>query len=211
MSSDQLFSRRAAAKLSRLLNDLGYPTALLERATTLSETTKMPRETCFQVLSGEVPWTWYTLDRLCETFGKQPGFFLDLQDSSIPVAAVTVPSAEGGESTVWCPPRGLGRSLLNPDEQLRHVTRLVPRVGPDVVGLYVFKVVSVREGDLAETCQYILTNGNGIEVVTFEHRTKEAAIFSGCSDASIHRVLLPITGSPIGEIIGEVVGLIIVR
>lgn len=212
MNPDQLFSRRAATMLSKLLNDLGYPTALLERAKGLSAQTKIDRDTCLQVLSGEVPWTWTTIERICSSFGKQPGFFLDDHPNpSIPVTAVAVPSAEGGETTVWCPPNGVGQTPPNPDAQLRHVTRLVPRLGQHVVGTYVFRLAPIRPRDLVGGAQYVIRADSGLEVATFEHTTSEAAIFSGSSEMSIHRIQLPSESSSMDQVMGEVLGLIVVR
>ncbi len=211
MKPDQTYSRRGATRLGRLLSELGFPTSLLDRSAGLAKRTKLDQDSSLHLLSGEVPWSLSNIATLCETFGKEPGFFLDGQHAPLPTSAVTVPSAEGGESTVWCPPAGIGTKKLPPNAQLRHVTRLVPRMGAESVGMYVFCIAEVRPSGLKAGCQYVLSGDDGLEVASFEHATSEAAILTGCCEPTIHRIPLPARDAAIESIIGEVVGLIIVR
>lgn len=197
--------------MDRLLNELGFPASLLARSEALANRTHLDRQSCLHLMSGDVPWSLSNIAKLCEGFDRQPGFFLDEQHAPLPSKAVTVPSAEGGESTVWCPPDGLGVKKPRPGAHLRHVTRLVPRMGPEVVGMYVFCEAQVTADELTAGCQYVLSSEDGLEVASFEHATGEAAIFTGCCEPTIHRIPLPEQGAIFENITGEVVGLIIVR
>lgn len=190
---------------------MGFPTGLLDRSAGLSERIKLDQDSCLHMLSGEVPWSFSHIATLCDAFGKEPGFFLDRQHAPLPTTAIAVPSAEGGETTVWCPPSGIGTKQLPAGAQLRHVTRLVPRLGPEIVGMYVFYLSTVTAGELKAGSQYVLSGADGLDVASFEHTTSEAAIFTGCSEPTIHRVPLPERDAPFENITGEVVGLIIVR
>ena len=147
---------------------------------------------------------------LCDAFGKEPSFFFDQNHAPISTSAISVPSAEGGESTVWCPPAGIGTKKLPAKVQLRHVTRLVPKMGVETVGMYVFCLSEVRASDLKPGCQYILSFDDGLEVASFESATSEAGVLRGCCEPKIHRISLPDREAPIGLIIGEVVGLTII-
>jgi hypothetical protein len=205
-----IYSRQGAARLGRLLSELGFPTSLLARAAGLSKRTRLDQNSCLQLLSGEVPWSLSDLATLCEAFSKEPGFFLDQQHTPMPTSAIAVPNAEGGESTVWCPPSGIGTHNLHPDAQLRHVTRLIPRMGPTTVGLYVFHLCPIKPSFLKAEAQYVLVEEDGLQVATFDHTTGDAAIFTGSCEATIHRTPLPARDAVIDSVIGEVVGLIIV-
>lgn len=210
LKPEMVYSRRAAASLARLLNELGYPPGLLERSEGLSRKLDLDLSSCLQLLSGEVPWTWSNTDLICRTFGKQPSFFFDAEIATVPASARTVPNADGGESTVWCPPSGLGSKVLSKGDTLRHVTRPVARLGAGTVGLYVYRLAEISANDLIVGEQYVVTCAEGLEVVVYDHSTKDAAIFAGCSESTIHRIEHAKSG-PMEAIVGEVVGLIIVR
>lgn len=170
----------------------------------------LDQDSCLHILSGDVPWSLVDVAALCDAFGKEPGFFFDQHHAPISTSAISVPSAEGGESTVWCPPSGIGTKKLPSNAQLRHVTRLVPKLGIDTVGMYIFFLSEITASDLKAGCQYILSFEDGLEVVSFESATSEAAVFRGSCEPKIHRITLPDREAQIGLIVGEVVGLSII-
>jgi hypothetical protein len=205
-----IYSRQGAARLGQLLSELGFPASLLARSAGLSKRTQLDQNSCLQLLSGDVPWSLSDLATLAEAFSKEPGFFLDQHPTQLPTSAITVPNAEGGEATVWCPPSGIGTYHLRPDSQLRHVTRLIPRMGPTTVGLYVFHLCTITPSLLKADAQYVLDDEEGLQVASFDHSTGDAAIFTGSCEPTIHRVPFAAQDAAFDSVIGEVVGLIIV-
>lgn len=210
MKAEQIYSRRAAGKLSRLLDEAGFSPRLLERAETLAAKTSLDRNECFHLLSGDVPWSWSSVHKLCSTFDVQPGFFLD-ESQSIPASAMPVISAEGGAATVWCPPPGIGQSGGHTKSKLKYVVRAAPLSRTERPSLYVYRIRPVHCSDLIRDGQYVIHQDESLEVATFDHNTADSAIFSGYTDASIMRVPLPSDGNAISGIAGDVVGIVSIR
>jgi len=211
LNAEQIYSRRAAIRLRRLLDECGYPTHLLERANALSSTSKIGMESCLHLLSGDVPWSWSNTHTLCVVFERDPGFFFDEEHAAKPTNAVSVISAEGGATTVWCPPAGLGSKTLTGNTKLRYVVRAVPWFKHEVPGIYVYRARPIQIEDLSPDDLYVLENDGSFEVASLDRITSDSAIFSGHTDASIRRIHLPTDDEAVPGVAGDVIGVMALR
>ena len=209
MDSANIYAARAAQRLRKILDEAGYPQALLERARGLSRATKLSEQEATHLLSGVVPWCWSHIHAVCMAFSKSPGYLFDEDvQSSIPSKAMVVTSAEGGESTVWCPPAGLG-CKGSPQSKLRYVVRAVGRDGKDKVALFIFCEGFVFLKDLAEGDLFVMGGDAEREIACFEHVTQGSAIFKGTSEPTIYRRSIATEESgAIEGVLGAVVGVV---
>jgi hypothetical protein len=114
---------RASSRLNDLLTDLGYPLDMLGRSTSLAQNCSISARDATNLLSGIVVWSFHDLAVICDTFGKDPGFFLDSgRNSSVPADTTLVTSSDGGESTVWRAPNGFITQRKMPSAPLKYIS-----------------------------------------------------------------------------------------
>ena len=93
------YAQRATNRLSKLLDEEGYPLDLLGRINSLADSLKIAHSVASQLLSGLVEWDWQQLHKVCNFFGKDPGYFLDTHYSAeFPSDTKVVLSANGRDT-----------------------------------------------------------------------------------------------------------------
>lgn len=195
----------------RLLDELGFPQHLVERSRALSTFLELNLDTCTHLLSGEVPWRWDNIHLLCSNFSKEPGYFFDSEPLKLPSRVSVVTSVEGGASSVWCPPPGLGDRSLPVDAKLSYLVRSVPRVKAELIGMHVFHHRDLLSTEFQKGKQYVLSTEDGYELVEFDHLTNDSAIFIGSTEDVIHRVPISEDSGMVNLILGDVVGVVVLR
>lgn len=227
--ADLQFAQVASKRLTRLLDEQGYPMDLLGRVTAVSKVVGTPPMTTTQLLSGHTPWSWSSLAKVCAAFSKQPGFFLDntQQGASLPSDVEIVTSATGGENIVWRAPSGLSKASHAPGRVLQYVfsaNRILARGGSNLV---IYRRCDVPFEEVLVGTHYVLEDDAGFSIV----RAKSVNMLEGVvvvvdasSDASARVIRVPIhsfqsnsgdgagnggiedTGIPriVGELVGQI-------
>lgn len=229
-AADLSFARVASQRLTRLLDEQGYPMDLLGRVTAVSKAVGTPQMTTTQLLSGQTAWSWSSLAKVCAAFNKQPGFFLDNthQGATLPTDIEIVTSATGGENIVWRTPSGLSEVSQEPGRVLQYVfsaNRIMALGGTNLV---IYKRSDVAIEELRIGAHYVLEDDTGFSVIRVKSvNEREVVVVDASSDASARVIRMPIhslQGNPgvgagnastgdsgIPRIVGELIGQIEVQ
>lgn len=93
------YAQRATNRLTKLLDEEGYPLDLLGRLNSLAAALQVSTHISSQLLSGLVEWDWKQLHKVCMHFDKDPGYFLDKHYSAeLPSDTQVVLSANGRDT-----------------------------------------------------------------------------------------------------------------
>lgn len=217
--ADLFFARIASKRLTRLLDEQGYPMDLLGRVTAVSKVVGTPPMTTTQLLSGHTEWSWSSLAKVCAAFNKQPGFFIDNahHGASLPTDIEIVTSATGGENIVWRAPSGLPEVSQAPGRVLQYVFSANRIMAPGGANLVIYQRCEVAFEELHVGAHYVLEDDAGFSVVrvkSVNERDGVVVVVDASSDASARVIRVPIhstgndsTGdSGIPKIVGELVG-----
>lgn len=209
---DQIYAARAAGKLRDVLDEQGFPLDLFGRTNALSARLVVGRSEATNLLSGQVPWTWDQIYRVCQAFALEPGVLLNESERpGLPSDVVVVPSVQGADSIVWRVPAGLSGSS-NSSGDLKYLTRGETSEYGEHVVLYVFRSCHVTFGDLKVGGGYVLAGEDGgYSVMRFKKLTGKSAQFDGIDDSTT--LVLPLAerdgGAP--ELVGELVARVIIE
>ncbi len=186
MSADAIFSQRAAARLVKLLDHLGYPFDLLGRSTAIGQKLGITMQAGQQLLSGVVPWTWEQLHSVCTFFEKEPGFFLDEEFlDKVPVDTQAVPSSDGGKTIAFSPPPGFLARALEPGARLRYL-RERSDASPFSQGtLLIYAQQTCQAGDVRPGDSYVIDRGDYLEVMRCQSANESIASFESPGDRGV--------------------------
>lgn len=184
-TADSLYAERAARRLKKLLDEQGFPLDTLGRSVALSRLLLMSEATAIQVMSGKVPWDWDTVQKVCKSFDKQPGYLLDdVPAEGMPSDVRIVTSVAGGEAIVWRMPTGFYGTPVTKSSELRYLVDSTPSADGAAISLHVFEQRAIGRGDLTIGTIYVVESEEGYSLMTFTSVKGQLACFSSRSEAS---------------------------
>ena len=186
------YAQRATNRLSKLLDEEGYPLDLLGRINSLADSLKIAHSVASQLLSGLVEWDWQQLHKVCNFFGKDPGYFLDKHYSAeFPSDTKVVLSANGRDTLAMRFPSDFLQ--IEADGALQYLTIWEDGASGAAAGdrqrLDVFSTDS-REPLPGE--RYVIDNDGRLVVLECVEVRGRRAVFTG-EDMQVE-ALLPIKG-----------------
>lgn len=211
-SPEQIYATRAAGKLGEVLDEQGFPLDLFGRTNALSSRLVMGRSEATNLLSGQVPWTWDQIYRVCQAFSLEPGFLLnESANEGVPSDTVVVPSVQGADSIVWRVPSGLS-GMSTQSGPLKYLTLAQNSECGEQVVMCVFRSGQINVADLIVGSGYVLAGEDGgYSVMRFKKLTGKSAQFEGIDDSPT--LLLPLSdrdgAGP--ELVGELVAQIVIE
>lgn len=211
-SPDQIYAARAAGKLCAVLDEQGFPLDLFGRTNALSSRLEMGRPEATNLLSGQVPWTWDQIYRVCKAFSLEPGFLLDESEhEGVPSDTVVVPSVQGADSIVWRVPSGLS-GLTVQSGPLKYLTLSQSVRSGEQVVMYLFRSGHFNVADLKVGSGYVLAGEDGgYSVMRFKKLAGKSAQFEGVDDSPTQLLPLEDRKGAGTELVGELVAQIFVE
>jgi hypothetical protein len=201
-SPERIFASRAAARLKKFLDEQGAPYDALGRVQFVAEHLRLQSQEANQILGGVVPWTWDQLHAVAQYCDRNPGYFLDERNTSLPSDVLVVPSVDGGETIVWRTPRGWLRRPLR-TKSLSYITQHFANKTLPTGSLLIFEEVVAAEA-LEPGLSYVLMCNGGLESATCVEIKGSMASFT--SAAGVGRVLEHPAPSNLPEDAARVIG-----
>lgn len=196
-TADTVYAERAARRLKKLLDEQGFPLDTLGRSVALSRLLQMSEAAALQVMSGKVPWDWETVQKVCKSFGKEPGYLLDdVPVEGMPSDVRIVTSVAGGESIVWRMPTGFYGTPVTKSSELRYLVDTQPVADGAAIALHVFEQRVVGRGDLEAGALYVVESEEGYSLMTFTSIKGQQACFSSRYEASEMQIAMSSNDEP---------------
>lgn len=183
MLSDQALFMTAKLRLRKLLEEQGFPNDTDGLVIALAGRLHIEPCVAQELLSGVNPWSWDQLAKICEDFGRSPGFFLDpVIAGHLPSDTRLVVSAEGGESIAWRTPAGLSTQEVPRDARLRYISSPLPRFSAESQSICIYCLDDVPFQRLQVGSNYVIEDNDGYEVMSLTSVNSNAVIFSSIDE-----------------------------
>jgi hypothetical protein len=148
-------------------------------------------------LSGRVSWDWDTVQKVCKSFDREPGYFLDeVPVEGMPSDVRIVTSVAGGESIVWRMPTGFYGAPVDQSSELRYLVDTQPVADGASITLHVFEQRVIGRGDLEVGSLYVVESEEGYSLMTFTSIKGQQASFSSRYEASEMQIAMSSNDEP---------------